>query len=113
MDAPPQISGTHSAGKQFPWSLSREVLGQQQVPINTPNRWSCSKQMVLVLHKYSAGEVLQEMAYLLLGYLHILRWKPHSYLSSVTAVLGIPHFPMWLLAAPHSQQLAAVICSLI
>lgn len=61
----------------------------------------------------SAREVLQEMAYLLLGYLHILCWKPHSYLSSVTAVLGIPHFPVWLLTAPRSQQLAAAICSSI
>lgn len=48
----------------------------------------------------SAGEALQEMTYLLLGYLHISRWEHHSYLSSVAAVLGIPHSLAWLSAAP-------------
>lgn len=53
----------------------------------------------------SAGEVLQEMTYLLLGYLHISRWEHYSYLSSVTVVLGIPHFPARLSPAPRSQRL--------
>lgn len=54
--APPKTSlrsQPRQAGKGFGLNLSREVLGQQQVPINSPNRWGCSKQMVLVLHKYS------------------------------------------------------------
>lgn len=59
----------------------------------------------------TAGEVLQEMTYLLLGYLHILRWKHHSYLSSVTVILGIPHFPTQLSTALHSQQPPVAVCS--
>lgn len=54
--APPKTSlgsQAHQAGKGFGLNLSRGVLGQQQVPLNSPNRWGCSKQAAFVPHKYS------------------------------------------------------------
>lgn len=46
---------------------------------------------------------------LLLGYLHILRWKHHSYGSSVAVIPGIPHFPAPLPTAPLPAPVAAAL----
>lgn len=106
--APPKTSlrsQPRQAGKGFGLNLSREVLGQQQVPINAQiagaaaNRWCLCYTNTLCRRSATRTDLF------VLGYLHILPWKPHSYLGSVTVTLGIPPFPTWLLAAPRPPVL--------
>lgn len=107
------ISRTHQVRKHF---RSNYPLQRGPGTIASTNKYPQSLRLqqtdgVRATQILSASEVLQEMTYLLLGYLHILRWKNHSYLSSVTVILGIPHFPMQLLTAPCSQQPPVAVCS--
>lgn len=107
------VSHTHQVRKHFG---SNHPLQRGPGTTASANKYPRSLRLqqtdgVRATQILSAWEVLQEMTYLLLGYLHILRWKHHSYLSSVTVTLGIPHFPMQLLTAPCSQQPPVAVCS--
>lgn len=107
------ISHAHQARKRF-----RSNCPLQRGPGTTAstNKYPTSPRLqqtdgVRATQILSAGEVLQEMTYLLLGYLHILCRKHHSYLSSVSVILGIPHFPTQLSTAPPSRQPPVAVCS--